>query len=171
MPKLSTPDGHFIALPAHRVSLGMAPACDIVIAPGRAVAEVHCYLQPWESGFFLEDAASGLGTLVNGIPITWAPLKHGDVITAGNLTLRYEEEGGAPAGAFPPPAPDRTPPPAWLPPEALLPPVSPAAQPVNWAAANTAGPNRTRRWAVTAGVVIAGLAAAFAVWWWKSRHG
>ena len=170
MPQLSTPDGHFITLPPQRVSLGVAASCDVIIAPGRGVAELHLYLQPWESGYFLEDAASGLGTLVNGSPVTWAPLKHGDIVTAGNLTLRYEEEGGAPAGAFPQPAPDRAPPPAWLPPEALLPPVSPVAQSGAWTAgAGTSGISRKRA-AITVGTGLAVLAGVVLVWLWKSRQ-
>jgi hypothetical protein len=111
---------------------------------------VHFRLQPWESGHFLEDAGSGLGTLVNAKPVSWAPLKHGDVITAGDMRMVYETDDGGAVPEFPvenvpaaeamTPGPDKMTeeasvaagpedPPAWLPPEALHQPVPPWARP------------------------------------------
>jgi hypothetical protein len=171
---LRTPWGHIFSLPPRRVSLGESPGCDVPIAPGHAVAGVHLHLQPWESGYFLEDAASGLGTLVNGSPVTWAPLKHGDVISAGGLTLVYEEEN------CPPPAfPDRPAvmmpaggaglphPPAWLPAEALLPPLSPVAQ---FVLKNTAGRKSKRRGMWIAVFLLVLTASGVAGWWFWLRH-
>jgi hypothetical protein len=129
-------------LPPRTVSVGESAANEIPIAPGHGLGAVHFRLQPWESGHFIEDCGTGLGTLVNGKPVSWAPLKHGDLIEAGRLQMTYEFEGGAsPAEATPKVktakvvpaepagAPEAAPrPPAWLPAEALLPPVPPSAQ-------------------------------------------
>ena len=169
MALLRTSRGHSIKLPPSRVSVGESAVNVIPIAPGHNLAAVHFHLQPWESGYFLEDAGSGLGTLVNGNPMTWAPLKHGDVITAGSLNLVYEDEGGPPLPAAPrmeapveanlslaAPAPEQ--PPSWLPPEALLPPVSPVAQA---AAAREAAARskRTGGWKLLFLLVLAATAA------------
>jgi hypothetical protein len=168
MPTLRTLQGHILPLPPRRVSIGASAGSDIPIASGYGVAALHLYLQPWESGYFLEDAASGLGTLVNGSPVTWAPLKHGDVITAGTLTLLYEQEGTAPISAFsaPPVHPAAPQPPAWLPAEALLPPLSPAAQAA--LKNDQSGERKGRGWKV-AGLLVATAIAAVAVWWYL-RH-
>src|SRR5688572_20946557 len=96
MPRLRSTKGHTITLPPRRVSIGESAANEIPIAAGHGLAAVHFRLQPWESGHFLEDAGSGLNTLVNGQPVSWAPLKHGDVITAGELSLTYESESSVP---------------------------------------------------------------------------
>lgn len=175
MPRLRTSQGHFLPLPPHRVSLGESPGCDVPIAQGHGVAGVHLHLQPWESGYFLEDAASGLGTLVNGSPVTWAPLKHGDVITAGGLILLYEDENGPPLAGFPDTsmtvgARAETPqqPPSWLPAEALLPPLSPVAQ----AALKNAPaqkPARRRRLVAVALLVLT-AAASVAAWWFLVKR-
>src|SRR3546814_14168304 len=44
---------------------------------------------------FLEDLDSTNGTQVNGKTITKHPLSHGDVITIGRNTLKYEAEASA----------------------------------------------------------------------------
>lgn len=151
MARLRSLNGHILTLPPRRVSVGESVANEIPIARGNGLAAVHFRLQPWESGYFLEDCGSGLGTLVNGLSVSWAPLNHGDVITAGNLTMTYESGDiaipefpltlapSSPASASAPPsvegttaierirgAPEETPP-SWLPPEALQPPVPPGA--------------------------------------------
>ncbi len=143
MPRLRTPKGHTLNLPPGRVSIGESAANEIPIAAGNGLAAVHFHLQPWESGYFIEDAGSGLGTLVNGTLVNWAPLKHGDVIAAGELKLIYDSGAGEPEPVFPsedvvpaevltamtpPPPPPPEQPPSWLPPEALLPPLTPVAQ-------------------------------------------
>ncbi len=130
MARLRTTTGHTLDLPARRVGVGTSPANDITVQPGHGLAPLHFYLQPGESGYVLEDGGSGLGTLVNGKLVSWVPLKPGDVITAGNLTMQYESPGG-PGGT--PPVEEPAAPPSWLPPEALLPTVPP------WARQETGG--------------------------------
>ena len=178
MPRLCTPQGHLLTLPPRRVSVGESAANEIPIAPGNSVAGVHFRLQPGESGYFLEDAASGLGTLVNGKLVTWAPLKHGDIITAGELKLIFESEDGGPVPEFPPettvplnisaampPPPREEPaqPPAWLPPEALLPPMPPTAQAA--ARRHQDVKEKSPRWLPALLVLGAALAAAWYFFW------
>lgn len=172
MALLRTSRGHSIKLPPSRVSVGESAVNVIPIAQGYSLAAVHFHLQPWDSGYFLEDAGSGLGTLVNGNPMTWAPLKHGDVITAGSLNLVYEDEDGPPLPSAPrmeatveanlspeaPAVPVPEQPPSWLPAEALLPPISPIAQA---AAAREAAtrPKRTGAWKLLLVLILAAIAA------------
>lgn len=186
MASLRTPQGHFFAIPPRRVTVGEAAGCDIPIARGLGVAAMHFHLQPWESGHFLEDAGSGLGTIVNGKAVTWVPLNHGDVILAGNLSLIYEagDRASLPAfpstheiaveamlapegqGGFSAPAPEPEKPPAWLPPEALLPPVTPVQM-----AASMPPPAPRRRSALRQWLILLLLAAAvaFGLWIYYSR--
>lgn len=170
MPLLRTSQGHSTPLPPRRVSVGESAANEIPIAPGKGLAAVHFHLQPWESGYFLEDAGSGLGTLVNGHSVTWAPLKHGDVISAGSLVFHYEHEDQVPLPSFPVPSPTAAlcsfdpvlpaapVPPSWLPPEALQPPLSPAAQ----ASLLTKPAKPARRW--WPAVIVLLILAAAAGW-------
>jgi hypothetical protein len=149
MARLRTDSGHTLTLPPRRVSIGESAENEVPIAAGHGMAAVHFRLQPCETGHVLEDAGSGMGTLVNSMPVSRSMLKHGDVITAGNISLTYETEIET---AEAPPAQDNEPvippltagpdksahpavprevpgePPAWLPLEALQPPVPPWAQ-------------------------------------------
>lgn len=85
-----------VPLPASRVSVGEDPACEVPISPGLGIAPVHFTLEPWEGGHFIQDAGSGSRTLVNGEVTNWRPLVHGDLITAGELTLAYGVTEGEP---------------------------------------------------------------------------
>lgn len=180
MLRLRTPNGHVLTLPPRRVSIGESAINEVPIAPGNGVAAVHFRLQPWVSGHFIEDAGSGLATLVNGKPVTWAPLKHGDIITAGELKLIFESEDGGPVPEFPPettvplnisaampPPPREEParPPAWLPPEALLRPVPPLAQA---AARKYASVKKHRPRRLLPRLLLLGAAAA-AAWYFFHR--
>ena len=182
MPRLRTPQGHTLNLPPRRVSIGESASSDIPIAPGNGLAGVHFHLQPGESGHSIEDGGSGLGTLLNGKLVTWAPLKHGDVITAGELKMMYESGDGDSRPEFPleatvpaevlaalpppPPPPAAEQPPAWLPQEALLPPLTPFAQA---AARREAGVQMRpqRRWRPA--LLLLGAALAAAAWYFFLR--
>lgn len=85
-----------LPLPASRVSVGEDPACEVPISAGLGIAPVHFTLEPWEGGHFIQDAGSGSRTLVNGEVTNWRPLVHGDLITAGELTLAYGVTEGEP---------------------------------------------------------------------------
>jgi predicted component of type VI protein secretion system len=182
MARLRTSHGHILMLPPRRVSVGESAANEIPVRAGHGLASVHFRLQPWESGYFLEDAGSGLGTLVNGKPVSWAPLKDGDEITAGELRMTYEsEEGGVipespvrPASTVPvvvakssipaeTPAPAAEQPPSWLPPEALQPPVPP------WARPQPPPPANSKKAAVLTSVFLILLLAAGALWYFMRK--
>ena len=122
MAELRTPQGHTLLLPDGAVSIGADPANEVPVAAHLGLAPVHFRLQPWEGGHFIEDAGSGLGTLVNGHAINWKPLAHGDLIVAGELEVIYSESSLCDAGAVSALAAPAAP--AALPP-LLLPPSSP----------------------------------------------
>lgn len=158
-------------LPPRRVSIGESAVNEVPIAPGNGLAPVHFRLQPWESGYFIEDAASGLDTLVNGRIVKWAALKHGDVIMAGGLKLIYQADAATPLPEFPSEAavrrgevpatgPEPALPPSWLPPEALLPPVSPVAQAAMHQNARVSGKG-DRRWLAAVILLCTVVAAAW----------
>ncbi len=89
MPSLRTNTGHEITLPPGRVHVGESVTNELPVAKGHGLAPIHFTLQPFPDGHFIEDSSGGLGTLVNGRLTTWAPLKHGDIIIAGDLKLTY----------------------------------------------------------------------------------
>lgn len=95
MAELRTPQGHTLLLPEGSLSIGADPANDVPVAAQLGLAPVHFRLQPWEGGHFLEDAGSGLGTLVNGHSVNWKPLTDGDIITAGELEVVYGQKSEA----------------------------------------------------------------------------
>ena len=100
MAALRTPQGHTLLLPDGAVSIGADPANEVPVAAHLGLAPVHFRLQPWEGGHFIEDAGSGLGTLVNGHAINWKPLDHGDLIVAGELEVIYSESSPSDGGEF-----------------------------------------------------------------------
>ncbi len=101
MAELRTPQGHTLLLPEGCVSIGADPGCEVPVAVHLGLAPVHFRLQPWEGGHFLEDAGSGLGTLVNGHPVNWKPLTHGDIIAAGGLEVVYHQQSSGATHAVP----------------------------------------------------------------------
>ncbi len=181
---LRTSQGHEITLPAGRVSVGESPANELPVARGLGLGGVHFHMQPWEGGHFLEDAGSGLGTLVNDRKVSWVPLQNGDIITAGELRVTYIKDPAAPVPAIPvfaesitldtSPVPVTEPqpaaeasrhlqlpapppqPPSWLPPEALEPPSPPPA----WDPQELTGETGKRRPGVQTLLVCALLLAA-----------
>ena len=106
MAELRTPQGHTLLLPDGAISIGADPGNQVPVAAHLGLAPIHFRLQPWEGGHFIEDAGSGLGTLVNGHAINWKPLAHGDAIIAGELEVIYSlhsnpEVSSAPVVAAP----------------------------------------------------------------------
>lgn len=117
MAELRTSQGHALVLPDGRIAVGADLSNEVPIAAHLGLAPVHFRLQPWEGGHFVEDAGSGLGTLVNGHPIHWKPLVHGDTITAGELEVVYSTENSPALAQKAPSAPV----PAAVPPSPPLP--------------------------------------------------
>lgn len=81
------------ALDKERVTIGRHPDNDIALND-KAVSGHHCVVITILQDSFLEDLNSTNGTLVNGKPVTKHPLSHGDVITLGRNTLKYESDQG-----------------------------------------------------------------------------
>lgn len=78
-------------LSKERITIGRHPDNDICI-PDRAISGNHAAIITILQDSFLEDLGSTNGTIVNGKAITKHPLTHGDVITLGRNSLRYEGE-------------------------------------------------------------------------------
>jgi pSer/pThr/pTyr-binding forkhead associated (FHA) protein len=99
MAKLIAQSGHSLDLPNRRVILGESPSCDIPLAAGNGLAPRHFEIEPTaDGGFILRDISEGSGLSLNGHPVKEQALQHGNVITAGNLSLGFLN---APAPAKP----------------------------------------------------------------------
>ena len=111
MPLLIAPTGHSLDLPARHLTFGESPECDIPLAAGYGLASLHFEIAPaTDGGSYLRDASAGVGTLINGLPVAITLLRDGDVIQAGQLTLRFSESPNivppmTPAASVPAPAP------------------------------------------------------------------
>lgn len=83
-----------VELTKERVTIGRHADNDIPLAD-KAVSGHHAVVITILQDSFLEDLDSTNGTQVNGKAIAKHPLSHGDVISIGRNTLRYEGEAGA----------------------------------------------------------------------------
>jgi len=81
-------------LSKERVTIGRHPDNDITLND-KAVSGRHAVIITILKDSFLEDLDSTNGTQVNGRAISKHPLTHGDEITIGRNSLRYEAEAGA----------------------------------------------------------------------------
>jgi len=54
------------------------------------VSRMHCEIEVIDNSAWLKDLGSAAGTFLNGDIVTKAPLKPGDTIKIGNLSLRFE---------------------------------------------------------------------------------
>jgi hypothetical protein len=69
--------------------LGAAPVCDITLALD-GVHALHCAVVHGPSGFLVRDLTGAGATLLNGEPVTAAPLQHGDTLEVGPYQFRAE---------------------------------------------------------------------------------
>ncbi len=82
-----------IRLGDHVVSIGRSTGCDVCL-PDPQVALVHAeVVRQHGGGWRIVDQASGRPTLLNGVPVTSAPLRSGSVLQIANFRLRIEEDG------------------------------------------------------------------------------
>ena len=101
MSRLIAPTGHTLDLPARHLTFGESPECDVPLTGGYGLAGLHFEIAPGTDGFsYLRDASGDPGTQVNGRSVTVTVLKEGDVIAAGQLTLRYEEQAHSSSAMF-----------------------------------------------------------------------
>jgi hypothetical protein len=90
MAKLIAQSGHSLELPNRRVILGESPSCDIPLAAANGLAPRHFEIEPIADGsYILRDISEGSGLSLNGHPVKEQALQHGNVITAGNLSLGF----------------------------------------------------------------------------------
>lgn len=80
-----------VALDKERVTIGRHADNDIAFND-KAVSGHHAVVITILSDSFLEDLDSTNGTLVNGKQVAKHPLSHGDTVTIGRNSLRYEAE-------------------------------------------------------------------------------
>lgn len=87
-----------ISLANRPVSLGRSDEADYQL-PTKLASRIHAQVFPRERGWWVEDLGSSNGTIVNGNKIGKPlPLVPGDVITLGDINLKFEGAATAPAG-------------------------------------------------------------------------
>lgn len=86
--------GAHVELHGDRIRIGRSTGADVVL-PDPQVALYHVELIRTETGWRVVDAESGRPTVLNGRPITSAPLAIGDELRVGPFTLRLDPSGNA----------------------------------------------------------------------------
>lgn len=82
--------GHRLFLrPMQRIAIGRAELSDVAIPHDLTLSQVHFSLTVLDQGEGrVEDLGSRNGTFVNGVPMLFGRVTHGDVITAGMTVFR-----------------------------------------------------------------------------------
>lgn len=88
-----------IRLGSKPVSLGRSDEADHKL-PTKLASRIHAQVFQRDNGWWVEDLGSSNGTILNGAKIEApAALKPGDVITVGDVKVKYEGESAKPQGA------------------------------------------------------------------------
>ncbi len=76
----------------HECTIGRSSACDVPVA-SNGVSRRHADIYAMEGTFYVQDLGSTNTTMLNGHRISSkpSPLKHGDIITVGDVDLRFED--------------------------------------------------------------------------------
>ena len=86
-----------IRLEKERYKLGRSATNDLSFPADQSLSREHLVFERAPEGWTIRDLASRNGTLLNGTRLGDAiPLKHGDRITAGHLSIRYDAQGEFP---------------------------------------------------------------------------
>lgn len=86
-----------IRLEKERYKLGRSATNDLPFPADQSLSREHLVFERAPGGWTVRDLASRNGTLLNGSRLGGAaPLKHGDRITAGHLSIRYDAQGEFP---------------------------------------------------------------------------
>jgi ABC-type multidrug transport system ATPase subunit/nucleoside-triphosphatase THEP1 len=72
------------------ITIGRNPDCDLVIESPK-VSRWHARIQAVDSKYWITDLNSLNGTILNGQPITKAPLNNGDQIQIGTQVITFED--------------------------------------------------------------------------------
>ena len=110
---------------------GRDASCDVVVVD-KSVSRRHAYLERRGEGWAVVDQGSANGTFLDGKPVTDAPLRQGQELRFGMVSLRVEIESDLPqtmmmpAGTVEPPATMLMPNPSFEAPPAPKPPVAPS---------------------------------------------
>lgn len=83
------PAGTFDAREGHEYWIGRDPQCDLVLEDDR-ISRRHARLRGGAEGWVLFDEGSKNGTLVDGVGIGSASLRHGSWVSFGGLPVRFE---------------------------------------------------------------------------------
>jgi pSer/pThr/pTyr-binding forkhead associated (FHA) protein len=87
-------EGEEHEIPVGELTLGRSEACN-VICEGDAISKLHARIERTADQLVLQDLGSANGTLVNGVPITRAVLRHGDEVSlAGGSAYRVDLQLG-----------------------------------------------------------------------------
>lgn len=70
-------------------TLGRAPRADFVV-DAALVSRLHCRIEVGDERIDVTDLASTNGTFVNGKRVKRAPIRSGDLLQVGRLTLKVE---------------------------------------------------------------------------------
>jgi phosphoserine phosphatase RsbU/P len=83
-----------IRLEKDSYKLGRSGTNDLPFPTDQSLSREHLVFERTQDGWTIRDLASRNGTQVNGTRVTSAtPLTHGDRITAGHLSIRYDARG------------------------------------------------------------------------------
>ena len=88
---LVLPDGRRLGLLADAVTIGRLPDCTVQLNDPNA-SRRHAPVRRQGEVFVVVDLGSTNGTKVNGVPVRQHRLAHGDAITVGMSTLRFEHD-------------------------------------------------------------------------------
>lgn len=82
------------------LSVGRAPENDVVVDDPE-MSRRHAIFRRSPQGCRVEDQGTSNGTIVNGEPVAFADLKHGDVVVIGEVEVTYAETPRNPASLGP----------------------------------------------------------------------
>lgn len=128
---LVAPTGHSAELPPRPICVGSDPSADIPIMANIGLAPRHFVLVPVDRGHRVQALVPEALLKVNGVAVQSHDLHVGDVIQAGILSLRYQDDPSQSAGEQVRPPELNAPPQPQMEPPPLPPVVEEDASPVH----------------------------------------
>jgi serine phosphatase RsbU (regulator of sigma subunit) len=93
---IDSPDARSVRVPleGERYRVGRSSANELSFPADQRLSREHLVFEKTSEGWTVRDVGSRNGTCVNGSQITGTvPLAHGDRVTAGHLSIRYDARG------------------------------------------------------------------------------